>query len=138
MGGEYYLVIFPAEKKAYHTRKDELDSLVDTLCEKLFRNGYLEREGEERTPTRLTALDYARTLAHYAGVSDMEKEGVAELVFFPLLEECDCSPTTKEFFLLLLAKYITGEITPQEMVKTALTRFLKVTEKLKVHEVRFY
>jgi len=138
MNGQYYYVLFPAEKKAYYTKPDKFNDLVDELCEKLFEHGYLESEGMDTTPTRLTPLVYARTLAHYAGVEGMQKEGIAELIFFPLLEECDCAPSTKEFFLILLDKYITGEITPVKLVTTAMRRFLKLSKSLKVYKVKFY
>jgi len=138
MNGEYYHVLSPLEKKVYFVKRDEFERLVDKLCEKLFSRGYLEGEGEDTTPVKLRALDYARTLAHYAGVEGMEKEGVAQLIFFPLLEECDCAQSTKEFFLILIARYITGEISPADLVKKAMSRFIQPSKKLKVYKVKFY
>jgi hypothetical protein len=138
MNGQYYYVLFPAEKKVYLVKRDEFERTVDSLCEKLFRHGYLENEGVDTTPTRLTPLVYARTLAHYAGVMPMEREGIAELIFLPLLDECECAPSTKEFFLILLDKYIQGEISPVELVKRAMRRFLKLSKSLKVYKVKFY
>ncbi len=138
MNEEYYYVLFPAEKKVYHVSKDRFNDLVDQLCGKLFKHVYLEREGEDTTPPVLKPLDYARTLAHYAGVGEMEREGITYTIFLPLLKECDCSPSTKEFFLILLDKYLIGEISSTEMVKIAMRRFLKLTKKLKIYDVNFY
>ncbi len=138
MNGQYYYVLSPLEKKVYFVEKDKFDKTVDKICEKLFKRGYLQGKSVNTTPKRLRPIDYARTLAHYAGVEGIAKEGIAELIFLPLLDECECAPSTKEFFLILLDKYITGEISPVEMVKKAIRRFLKLSKNLKIYKVKFY
>ncbi len=146
MDGRYYVIEFPAERRVYFAKRGKLKQTVQELCDKLFDKFPLERGHMDTTPTRMRALDYARTVVHYVSTSNMDdevaqvmlQEGIVTTLLLPLLDECVCSPRTKEFFLVLLDKYLRNEIDQRELVKSVMRRSIRLTKGLKLYTVKFY
>ena len=132
-------VYVPFDKSVRYVKsKNELHN----ICEKLFEKKYFEGHHVEIFTDDVTATVFARSVVYWisrAGMVELDEEFKEKTVLgylLPLLDECHCSPRTKEEYMVELDRYLTRKVTLREMLMYFSTRIIKWRRGFHTHKVK--